>query len=499
MKEVRKKSIDPAVNHILKAAYRQQMPLVWDRAEAMQPQCSFGRLAICCTSCNQGPCRVNPFAEDEQETICGRGRHDLVAGFLVRKAADGALALAKLACEADSGTGAELVGNLTMVDDELIYGETAGECLHTVGKATTAALETLHKSREAATGAWQPAISEVNLGILQAGAVNIVFHGHVNAMVIAGIKAAAENLGTPVNLVAMCGNEWSGGFQLPALTNYVSQETPLLTGAVDLLVIGSQCVMPALVKLAECKNVPVARAGLLHGTEDYQAVVLKAQHAFSRRLGRATDIPAAKSQVYAGSTLKNSRALFQTLAQAYAAGTLKGVIYLGGCGNVANTQDAQPFKLAASLVAEGYFVITAGCAGIAVAKAGMCSPGWNNGDYPLKSVLPPDIPPVLNIGSCSGTGELLQIAAVLRQDNVPVFAVFPEVIHNKILATAIGFAAIGMDVWLGFEAIVADAAAAGWLNETLQLQAGGRVLPLADAAELLQSIAEANNRWQQGR
>lgn len=495
MKEVRKKSIDPAVNHILKAAYRQQVPLVWDRAEAMQPQCAFGRLAICCTSCNQGPCRVNPFAEGEHETICGRSRRDLVAGFLVRKAADGALALAKLAYESSSGTGAELVRELVIVDDELVSAEAAGECLNAVGKATRAALEALRQSQEA----WRPAMSEVNLGILQTGEVNIVFHGHVNAKVIAGIKAAAENLGTPVKLVAMCGNEWSGGFQLPALTNYESQETPLLTGAVDLLVIGSQCVMPSLVKLADRKDIPVARAALLRETEEYEAAVLKAQHAFSRRLGRAIAIPAVKSQVYAGYTLMNSRELFQTLAQAYATGNLKGIVYLGGCGNVANTQDAQPVKLAAALVTAGYFVITAGCAGTAVAKAGMSSPNWNNGDYPLKSILPPDIPPVLNIGSCREAGELLQIAAALRQDNVPVFAVFPEVIHNKIIATAIGFAAAGMDVWLGLEAIVADAAAASWLNETLRLQAGGRVLPLADAAGLLPSIEEANSRWQQGR
>lgn len=495
MKEVRKKSIDPAVNHILKAAYRQQVPLIWDRAEAMQPQCAFGRLAICCTSCNQGPCRVNPFAEGEQETICGRSRHDLVAGFLVRKAADGALALAKLAYESGSVTGAELVRQLVTVDDELVSAEAAGERLNAVGKATTTALEALCQGQEA----WLPAISEANLGILQTGDVNIVFHGHVSGKVIAGIKAAAENLGTPVNLVAMCGNEWSGGFQLPALTNYESQEAPLLTGAVDLLVIGSQCVMPSLVKLAGRKDIPVARAALLHETEDYQAAVLKAQHAFSRRSGRATVIPAVKSQVYAGYTLKNSRELFQTLAQAYATGNLKGIIYLGGCGSVANTQDAQPVKMAAALVTAGYFVITAGCAGTAVAKSGMSSPHWNNGDYPLKSILPPDIPPVLNIGSCHDAGELLQIAAALRQDNVPVFAVFPEVIHNKMLATAIGFAAAGIDTWLGFEAVVADAAAAGWLNEELRLQSGAQLLPVADTAELLQSIAEAAGRRQQGR
>jgi len=54
MKEVRKKSVDAATNAMLVAAYRAKTDVIWDRTDAMQPQCGFGRLSICCTDCHEG-------------------------------------------------------------------------------------------------------------------------------------------------------------------------------------------------------------------------------------------------------------------------------------------------------------------------------------------------------------------------------------------------------------------------------------------------------------
>lgn len=499
MKEVRKKSIDAAVNQVLKAAYRQQVPLVWDRAEPMQPQCGFGRLALCCTSCQEGPCRINPFGEADQETICGRTGHDLVTDSCLKKASDGALALAKLAVESGNDAGGELIRQVLTADDEMIFSESADDRLQAIGLAANAALEALRQSQDDSAGAWQSAVTEVNLGVLKADSINIIFHGHVSPNKLAGVKAAAEGINSPVNLVAMCGNEFSAGFLLPVLTNYASQETPLLTGAVDLLVIGNQCVMPSLINLADRRGIAIVRAALLREASDFQAAILQAQHSFQRRAGRTAAIPPVKSPVYAGYTLANSRTLFQTLADAYTAGKVRGIIYLGGCGSIKNTQDAKPVQLAAELISAGYFVITSGCAGTALAKAGLCHPGWNNGDYPLNNILPPEIPPVLNIGSCHDAGEMLRIAEVLRQKSTPVFAVFPEVAHNKTLAVAVGFTAAGINTWLGFESFFAGNAHAEWLVGKLGAKAGARLLPWTDSAGFLQSLAEMSCGLQQGR
>ena len=71
---------------MLVKAHRQCVALAWDRSEAQQPQCGFGRLAQCCDDCLEGPCRVNPFDADGQESICGRDRDAMITGRFIAKA-----------------------------------------------------------------------------------------------------------------------------------------------------------------------------------------------------------------------------------------------------------------------------------------------------------------------------------------------------------------------------------------------------------------------------
>ena len=97
MKQVQKKSADKAVNAMLIQAKRSGTELAWDRAETQQPQCGFGRLSLCCTDCNDGPCRSNPFGDREPATVCGRDRTDLENSRFLRKVSDGVTALAILA------------------------------------------------------------------------------------------------------------------------------------------------------------------------------------------------------------------------------------------------------------------------------------------------------------------------------------------------------------------------------------------------------------------
>lgn len=445
MKNVYKKSQDSAVNQVLAAAYRSRTPLIWDRAEAMQPQCGFGRLAICCTDCQEGPCRTNPFSAEDQQTVCGRDKHELAARSFLRKASDGALALAKLAAQAEPGCSFydEAIRQLVVSDDEMLAFEDATERLAMIGRCTNTVLEKISQSRGAAGGSSVPAHVGVNLGNLRADAVNIVFHGHVDWQYVLGIQAAAQDANIPVQLSSICGNELSGSLPLPLLTNYDSQEVPLLTGLVDLIVIGGQCVMPSLIKLAACRKILVVKPEVK--TADYPAVIQSAWQAYKNRSSIAAAVSPVSNEAYIGFTIDNSADLFQRVVEKFRQGNLHGVVYLGGCGIVANTQDAQPVELASALIDAGYLVITGGCAGTALAKAGMCRAEWKN-----------QVPPVLHIGSCHDAGEALRIAAFLQQNYVPVSALFPEINHNKVLATAIGFATAGIPAWLGFEAIPGD-------------------------------------------
>jgi carbon-monoxide dehydrogenase catalytic subunit len=91
--EILNKSIDPSVHAMLARTEELGIPTVWDRFEAMQPQCGFGELGLCCRNCNMGPCRISPF-EDEgpKQGICGATADIIVARGLARMIAAGASA-----------------------------------------------------------------------------------------------------------------------------------------------------------------------------------------------------------------------------------------------------------------------------------------------------------------------------------------------------------------------------------------------------------------------
>jgi anaerobic carbon-monoxide dehydrogenase catalytic subunit len=85
-----KLTIDPAAAAMLPVAKRQGIETVWDRHKAMQPQCGFGQLGVCCRICWKGPCRIDPFGDGPQRGICGADAHTIVARNVIRMIAGGA-------------------------------------------------------------------------------------------------------------------------------------------------------------------------------------------------------------------------------------------------------------------------------------------------------------------------------------------------------------------------------------------------------------------------
>ncbi|MBE0478437.1 carbon monoxide dehydrogenase, partial [Candidatus Aerophobetes bacterium] len=90
--KLKNRSFDRATRYMLERAENECVLTAWDRYEAMQPQCGFGSLGICCRICSMGPCRIDPFAEEEQTGICGASADTIVARNLARMIASGAAA-----------------------------------------------------------------------------------------------------------------------------------------------------------------------------------------------------------------------------------------------------------------------------------------------------------------------------------------------------------------------------------------------------------------------
>jgi hydroxylamine reductase (hybrid-cluster protein) len=449
MRDVVKKSADPAVNQILVKAHRQGIALAWDRSESLQPQCGFGRLAICCNDCFEGPCRVDPFDAGEQTTICGRDQAALTSQRFAKKAGDGALAMVKLAAEFGGAVDAGLWQAAAATDDDML---TAPGRIAEIGQATAAALESIAALKDKTYGVGEPAGTTANMGALRADCANVVLHGHVAPAVVKALADAAAASKPPLNVVAICGSEISGPLRIPVLTNYDSQEAALLTGVVDLVVVGSQCVMPSLVAAAARASIAVLRSSELADAAGVWRAIEAATAACGRRQGRTTDAPGTCVSLTGGHTAANSGALLQALAAARRGGKLRGLVYLGGCGNLAHTQDADFVRTAMALIDRGYLVASGGCAGTALAKAGLCRPQVAESS-PLADVLPKGTPPVLELGSCHDAGEFLRFAEQAGKLGIPVFAVMQELTHNKVLATALAFAARGVRTFLCAEEV----------------------------------------------
>ena len=480
MKEVRRKSVDPAVNHLLLKAYRQNDTLAWDRLDAMQPQCGFGRLAICCTECFEGPCRVNPFSTLEQETVCGRDRGDLAAATLLRRVRDGAAALLQLASARGADVDKGMAAVACFTSDVMSTRADLAPTLADAGQRILSVLTALSRTGDAQSAA--SATVNVNMGALRADAANIVLLGHVHPEFVARLRERAAHASAvadaPVNLVSICGNEGRGAAGLPLLTNYDSQELPLLTGAVDLLVVGNQCVMPATLRLASQRQVPVVHAATaLDDAKAGQAVTEAIAHL--RKRGSQVDIPDCTQQACMGVTPATTPQLAESILAAHRQGTLKGVVYLGGCGNIKHTQDDGLIKLAESLLKAGYMLATSGCAGTALAKAGMCRPEY---DSPLRALLPANVPPVLHLGACHEAQAITDLARALP--NVPLVIVMPELAHSKTLALAVALGAGGLPT------IVSAAAIPGLSSE----DTGKLLMPLEDFSQLVHVLEASLGR-----
>lgn len=91
--KILKRSIDPSVHQMLLRAAGLGLETVWDRYEAMLPECGFGELGVCCRNCNMGPCRISPFEDaGPKQGICGATADIIVARNLIRMIAAGAAA-----------------------------------------------------------------------------------------------------------------------------------------------------------------------------------------------------------------------------------------------------------------------------------------------------------------------------------------------------------------------------------------------------------------------
>ena len=375
--------------------------------------------------------------------------------------------------------------------------------------------------------------SRANLGVLEAQQVNILVHGHepvLSEMLVAASREAdmltlARQAGAEgINIAGICctANEILMRQGMPIAGNYLHQELALLTGAVDLMVVDVQCVMPSLPQVAACHHTKVvttsAKAhvpGAEHiGFDAHDAkrtareIVARAVEAFGRRDPARVHIPRHRMDLVAGFTNENLphylggrfRAGYRPLIDAIASGRIRGVVAVVGCNTARISQDTHHLALVRRLLAQDVLVVQTGCSAIACAKAGLLRPeaALEHAGPGLQEVCAAvGVPPVLHLGSCVDNSRILSVCAALVAEGgigaglseLPIAAAAPEAMSEK--AIAIGLYAVASGVFTAFTPVPRVAGSRvvrQYLEHDVERETGGRFLFTNDIEEAARGI-----------
>jgi len=568
---------DKASREMIERGAAEGIQTIWDRYEAVQPQCKFGKLGICCRICSMGPCRISLKEGKPPEVgACGANADTITARNVVRMIAAGTAAhsdhgrsiahtLRIAADDANADYGIKDEDKLRAVaelydikadgrDARQIAHDLAEAALHEFGRqegdmviATTApparqqvwkdlgiypraidreVVELMHRThmgvdtdyrnlflhgmRTALADGWggsmiatelsdilfstpQPLRSTANLGVLNPRHVNIIVHGHEPTLsdVLAVmsrdeklIARARERGAEGITVAGICctANEILMRHGIPIAGNFLQQELAILTGAIEMMVVDVQCLMPGLAELVKCFHTMLITTSPKAKMPDVQHIEFREDKAkaiateiletaidnFGHRNEEKVYIPDETERLVAGFT---SESVFQFLGGRYRAtyrplndgiitGRLRGAAGVIGCSNPNVDYEKGHISMVKELLQNDVVVVTTGCNAISCAKHGLMKPeaAFEHAGKGLQEICRAvGIPPVLHLGSCVDNSRILRVLTNIVAEgglgddisDLPVAGAAPEWMSEKAVSIGFYFVASGVYTMIG--------------------------------------------------
>jgi carbon-monoxide dehydrogenase catalytic subunit len=337
-------------------------------------------------------------------------------------------------------------------------------------------------------GTPKPIRSQVNLGVLRPDEVNIALHGHNPLLSDVIVRAAqdpsllklAQDKGAKgINLVGLCctGNELLMRRGIHMAGNHLMQELVIMTGALEMMIVDYQCIMPSVTHVAKCFHTKVVSTsdkakfpGATHvsfdpkrGLEIGHDLVRTAVENYSNRIPQRVRIPDKPVDMMGGFSVEAIvKALGGTpapLVEAIKKGQIRGAVGVVGCNNPKIRQDYGHVTLTRRLIENDILVLVTGCAAVANGKAGHMKPESADMAGPgLGAVCKAlGIPPVLHMGSCVDNVRILVLAAALADfigvdiDALPLAGAAPEWYSEKALSIGAYMVASGIYTVVGVQ------------------------------------------------
>jgi carbon-monoxide dehydrogenase catalytic subunit len=504
MEFIQRKTADRAVNHFLLKAADQEITVAWDRFEGQLPECGFCESGLSCRDCLQGPCISHPFRNQSKLGVCGKDKDILAAQSLLRLVLKGTMSYLDQLNDFADGVQAGSVkpankkqtekalnaiaglmhtGNSEVIDEfpaALVGGwKTAGIAPRGIASDIFKASQRLEGGlsdmeetllwsfktallgcmadrlqdglKAAVFGDTSVSELEVNLGVLKKDAPTILFYGPVSPLLKQKVAKTAQ--AKNVSVMGVCTDPLLPPYRFFPVTTYVSQEIPLMTGAVDLIVAGNQFVNPSLAEVARDWKVTVVPADGLTQSSDpdalAQKIVEQAEHAFEMRQNITRDIPLVKESAVMGYSAADVD--IKKIVAALDAGKIKGIAILAGSNNVKYTQDEVLVTIAKQLLANDILCISEGEASVSLAKYRLLDPARRDKDCgagvnELLAALGDNLPSVIDWRL---TDFLLALAAAGDKSlsDYPMCAYFPEANRSAEVTKAMWTVAMGVSTY----------------------------------------------------
>jgi carbon-monoxide dehydrogenase catalytic subunit len=327
--------------------------------------------------------------------------------------------------------------------------------------------------------------SKVNLGALEEGYVNIAVHGHLPTLVSEIVAvgrdeafiAKAKAVGAKgIRFYGICCSGLAAMYRYGGvipLSNAVSAELVLGTGALDLWVADVQDVFPAIMDVARCFKTTVVTTSdnaRLPGAERFEydhhhanvgetralaeRIVERAIESHEARKGIPVYIPPYEVEAEVGFSVEYVHRRFggfAPLAEAVRDGRVLGIVNLVGCNNPKVPYERTIVDVADVLLENNVLILTNGCASFPLMKLGYCNASaLDRCGEGLQAFLAPDLPPAWHVGECidntRSSGILGGVAAELGQriTDMPFAFSSPEWSNEKSVCAALGFRLFGI-------------------------------------------------------
>ena len=336
----------------------------------------------------------------------------------------------------------------------------------------------------------RPHKMRVNLGVLDPDYVNVIPNGHEPFLGFAMVQVArkpewqekakvvgAKGLRIIANIET--GQEMIQRWEMDDVFygftgNWIMQEAILASGCIDIFVCDMNCSMPIDPIYAEkykFKLIPVSEVVAFEGiTDRLNYIPQEAEKQAEQLLQMAIDnFKERRASVEPVTGLDMSEAIvgFSTesildalggtldpLLDAIKDGTIRGIAGLISCTSLRdNGQDVHTVSITKELIKRDVLVLSMGCGNGALQVAGLCSPEAKELAGPgLKAICEKlGTPPVLSYGTCTDTGRVADLIAIISNalggvpiPDLPVVAVAPEYMEQKASIDGIFALAFGL-------------------------------------------------------